>query len=79
VAYAHWGITGAGDNSMLLQRLAREIVLGIGMQKLFLPVLSMRRKNLKNIDHFTSSETLLDLLKAREITMERKLTQKTKE
>jgi hypothetical protein len=49
------------------------------MQKLFLPVLSMRRKNLKNIDHFTSSETLLDLLKAREITMERKLTQKTKE
>ena len=79
ISFAMWGITGTGDNRQLMQKVAKEIVTGIALQKFRLPVLSTNKNWLSHTDHFNSTETLMDLIKIKEIRLEKKLAHKTKE
>ncbi|CDW91262.1 acyl-oxidase [Stylonychia lemnae] len=68
LALAHAGMTAEGDNRVLMIKIAKDMMTNIGSKKSALPAMQFCPKNqIPQFHDITSLETLLDLLKFREI------------
>ncbi|KRW98475.1 Acyl-CoA dehydrogenase/oxidase, N-terminal and middle domain [Pseudocohnilembus persalinus] len=72
------GISADGDNGLLLQKICKDLILGIQTNKIELPILNKSPKQLFKIEHFNLTDQLLDLMKIREIYLLRKIQNKIK-
>ena len=68
LSLAHAAMTAEGDNRVLMVKVAKDMMTNIKLKKSTLPKMQFCPKNqIPNFHDITSLETLLDLLKFREI------------
>jgi len=78
IGLGHSGITAEGDNSVLMQKVTKELLTDIQMQKVSLPELTQcPKREIPALEDVTKFETVLNLLKWREINRIKDLTDKT--
>jgi len=80
IGLGHSGITAEGDNSVLMQKVTKELMTDIQTQKAKLPELTQcPRREIPKLEDVTQIDTILNLLKWREISRVKELEEKTGE
>ena len=75
IGSAHAGITAEGDNAVLMQKIAKEILSGMQSGNYTQPSLSMcPARELPNRTDISNFDTQLEFLRAREVTLVNELT-----
>jgi len=74
IGFAHSGITAEGDNSILMQKVAKELMGSVEKKEYKLPELTQcPMRELPNKEKISDVETLLNLIKWREISLIKEL------
>jgi len=78
IGLGHSGITAEGDNSVLMQKVTKELLTDLQTQKTKLPKLTQcPKRDIPNLEDVTKIDTILNLLKWREISKIQELGNKT--
>lgn len=80
LALAHTSLTAEGDNRVLMIKIVKDMITGLTKKTWKLPVPSLNvTQQIGTFNDVTQIDTLLDLLKFREVDLFKKLTKKTME
>jgi acyl-CoA oxidase len=80
LSLAHTSLTAEGDNRVLMVKIVKDMITGIAKKTWKLPQTSLNvQKQIGTYSDVTQADTLLDLLKFREVDLFKKLAKKTKD
>jgi len=78
LAVAHTALTAEGDNRVLMIKIVKDMMTGLAKKTWKLPQTSLNvKKQIGTFNDVTKIDTMLDLLKFREVTLLQKLQKKT--